>query len=1109
MSDETFTQYYFIPCLRRGLSSQITDTELASGEQRAKLTMELDFGPGTKFPKPIELIGPGDVLGFDPRIVSRTDPLNNVGDFEPNYFPSIEFTEPEFPWRMTPMKVKVDEATREIRLRPWITLIVLLAEPVPGESGIAKEFEEGIEPTGEGVAPATRIPTITITSKASLPNLEDAWRWAHVQVTGEAGLNETLDTELAYICETEPERVVSRLICARRLRSGRKYQAFVVPTFKLGVNQALGIEEEGVDASKLAWDETSPDKLTLPYYYKWEFRTGQRGDFEHLVRLLEPRVLPELGLRTVDCSQPGFELAGPEQLGFESVFRSPSTVVSPWGLDDNREPNAASEFRSELATRLNNSSELYPNEQDPDADPIVVAPVYGRWHRAKTELTSNNTGDWWDELNLDPRHRFAAGVGAEFVRKNQEQLMAAAWDQLGQIQEANEIIRRAQLARETGKRLERRLAKLSLSNYLRATAPLHHRVLYAPGQSQQRATVMKALKDSPIGRAPLDPAVRRIARTRGDLRKRQGADLHDDMIVRLNKGRLTAAASTIPARGMPNLEQISARLAMEDLPHIPDPPRGEREGNFAYTIADPKINNVELIEGPPWLTVTPESGGFRLGGVPPTPPRVTQRYQFKIKITFEGRSLTKTFTLSVRMPRSELITTSLPRWQITEISADIPVNPGQEIRLRESNLGQAFRVINLPASDPEYTTIQAVTQMLRNDGWLTFRVEGNRDQQTEAPLDNVRTQLVRQLAADRTLSARLRERVSRPFKDRVGTMLDGKSAQDAEFVSIMAAPEFPQPLFEYIAELSQELVLGGIEKVPQNTIASLNTNRRFLEAVMCGANHEMARELLWREYPTDQRGSYFRMFFDSTDYVPDDEGSSNPFLSCFKQKIQYNAWNDEDKRRYLELYQGKLETGQELGDALEPLLCWQAEEEAMKDVAPLHTWRAKRLGDNRNTFCPAVERDDRLVILIRGDVLKKYPNTVIYAVERIDDKPALPEFNTEEGRIRYPVFTARLKPDIAMVAFDIGNTAEEYENWYFVLEERVSETRFGMDIEISENNDISWEHFEMQDAFDEYVTAMEKYEPWRNQLSSAKVAMYTMQKPMRLIVSGKRLLSGL
>ena len=36
---------------------------------------------------------------------------------------------------------------------------------------------------------------------------------------------------------------------------------------------------------------------------------------------------------------------------------------------------------------------------------------------------------------------------------------------------------------------------------------------------------------------------------------------------------------------------------------------------------------------------------------------------------------------------------------------------------------------------------------------------------------------------------------------------------------------------------------------------------------MCGLNHEFAGELLWRGYPTDKRGSYFRQFWDVSEYV--------------------------------------------------------------------------------------------------------------------------------------------------------------------------------------------------------------------------------------------------
>ena len=62
--------------------------------------------------------------------------------------------------------------------------------------------------------------------------------------------------------------------------------------------------------------------------------------------------------------------------------------------------------------------------------------------------------------------------------------------------------------------------------------------------------------------------------------------------------------------------------------------------------------------------------------------------------------------------------------------------------------------------------------------------------------------------------------------------------------------------------LVDELFLPNINLIEPNSITLLETNQTFIEAYMVGLNHEFARELLWREYPTDQRGSYFRQFWD-------------------------------------------------------------------------------------------------------------------------------------------------------------------------------------------------------------------------------------------------------
>ena len=79
--------------------------------------------------------------------------------------------------------------------------------------------------------------------------------------------------------------------------------------------------------------------------------------------------------------------------------------------------------------------------------------------------------------------------------------------------------------------------------------------------------------------------------------------------------------------------------------------------------------------------------------------------------------------------------------------------------------------------------------------------------------------------------------------------------------TVMFAPSFPQPMYEALKEKSQDLLLPGLDTVLPDTVLGLRTNRAFVEAYMIGLNVEMARELLWRGFPTDQRGTYFRNFW--------------------------------------------------------------------------------------------------------------------------------------------------------------------------------------------------------------------------------------------------------
>src|SRR5262249_26978424 len=75
--------------------------------------------------------------------------------------------------------------------------------------------------------------------------------------------------------------------------------------------------------------------------------------------------------------------------------------------------------------------------------------------------------------------------------------------------------------------------------------------------------------------------------------------------------------------------------------------------------------------------------------------------------------------------------------------------------------------------------------------------------------------------------------------------------------------KFRQPMYQPLRDLSQELLLPGVDAVLPNSVLGLKTNRRFVEAYMVGLNVEMGRELLWRGFPTDQRGTCFDQFWDS------------------------------------------------------------------------------------------------------------------------------------------------------------------------------------------------------------------------------------------------------
>ena len=1245
------TYYHFLSSLRQGLAAAIDSLPTAT---RAEIQLrldaqrrQLDSGEWDQSPGPIErtvqLYGPGDIAAFDERMIIRREPKPNSGNFEPNYFPAVEFGDPDFPWRFTPEPAAAggsSEPASALALTPWIVLIVLVAED--REDGISKEYEE--LPRGKNQRPAIRV-----FSQKNLPNLKFAWRWAHVQaITGnpvlENNLSPPLHSEAASesmaedgnafkdiktLLATHPALVVSRLLCPRRLRPRTRYGAFIVPTYKLGWAAALDTPAAHARAAQcraidLAWD-SSDAPIDLPYFHQWEFRTSVRGDFEHLVRMLEPRDLSGLGLRDMDCERPGFGLgiqrdeAQPDKkhlLAMEGALQSLDTAYTRWGRDKNDSPLEGEaplepeQFQAELAHGvLNRESVVEPQVDCPEEDlfdpdgsllsrsfavrdektvqvnwhtasqsigifeygaeddtgaydydnrvestemknehsvvielvpertyhfrfrirqetetitgdaticlplPAVVPPIYGKWHAARQRvLEAENTASWLDELNLDPRHRAAAGLGAETVRKNQEALMASAWDQIGEIEAANDILRRAQISREISHSFHRRLQDMAPDDFIRITAPVQKRVVCDLGLDTNKTIGSALLDDAHIPAAAMESAFRRIGRVCGPIRKRQTEMREGSLLQIINRPKLdllTRLASDVkdklrPAGQHPVIQGTKLPSTIERKNFVVPTHNENSSISLAASIQFIILNNKGILNVDLDWEATDDIMGLAASG-DWSGNKSASGHALIIKQCAVGEgplACQWTFGLAGETKTAHLVAS-------IQILPD-PANPrdlyvkAMPLEIVKKPLGGflkeriSFDVVQSEI-DAGVTGIEIHESLAEavHEVFDTFLSAGPTNVAEEAPsyipdFLSIKNKIMTALAPSQTALERIKQKLR--FRDDLTEHFDHGDPLD----EVMAYPEFPQPMCETLKELSESHVLPGVEKVPQNTVGVLEPNRRFIESYMAGLNHEFARELLWRRYPTDQRGSYFRQFWNVDEYVADA--------------------SDTDESGNIQV--------------LDP--------EALRDIKPLHKWKAARLG--ANAVINNAAKTKPLVLMIRGNLIKRYPNALVYAVgAQLDASggqngkllPGLNEFGGEALEPQFPVFRGALGEDLIFMGFSFDADsarsvlaeAGHYTQYgkFFVFEERIGEARFGLDeaeSSIEPDGDVpldnlSWGHFQLAekehygkylaDVFDVKIP-LTGDTVWNENTDSGSRARITLQKSVRLAIHADQLL---
>lgn len=1033
--------YSFLPWLRQGLANQITTADHDPAVKvRPTVTVQLEaqgdrIGGGTQsiaVARPVALYGPGDIVGIDRRAIVRTEPRHFNTNFEPNYLPHIEFYDEDFPWRYTPAAPDIAKG----RLRPWIALIVL-------KEG---EFTEGRNIQDKPL-PYVDVPDLSV-----FPKADELWAWAHVHVNESLAANDSEFTskdmnavigKLRTVLNRNPDLAYSRLLSPRKLEPNQPYHAFVVPVFEGGRRAGLGLDLADVAATMSAWDPAArPQGQSFPYYHRWFFRTGETGDFETLVRLLVPKpVDPRVGFREMDVQDPGSNVPGVDKPSLGGILKlggalQPPAKVPPEPPDkyetwDDPFPRP---LQTSLANLIN-LPDLYQSEGDPD--PIITPPLYGRWHALTQRLLTGRDGtpitpndNWIHRLNLDPRFRVAAGIGTRVIQDQQELFMDAAWEQIGKVLEAQRRVWLGQFGVLVSQIWHERhlmpVFGVSRQQTLLLMAPLNKRIL------SSETTIHFQMEGSFLAPAMTSAAMRRIIRPRARLLKSLPFDATrpaTQLLDRVNSGEVSAAPPKVTPPGLFTTDQAAHQATPAGVPPwVIDLLR--RFPNLALIVLVAALLLALLL-----VLLIPGVLGFAAAVAAVTAGVVTYRrlseWAKALRAADSVSEANQTPQAVDRLPHS-------PDFVISEPGAGFTPTVGASDSPEATRLKSSLR--------DSFQLVQTARAAGAVPAKLSLDLVHIADAQLAATLPAMT--IPRRINAGLFIPPRIQGDLVRP---------PGET-----FVEPMAYPVIDLPMYEPLKNLSAEYFLPNINLIEHNSITLLQTNQRFIESYMVGLNHEFARELLWREYPTDQRGSTFRQFWDVRSF--------------------FNAAN--------------------LGE--------EALKESLRDIPPLHKWsKTSKLGEHDNRE-QGKESEEELVLVIRGDLLKRYPNAVIYAHracwQRKEVTPAdwdrLPcdrsgaidntverrfatltpaeEDNPPRSKVLTPLYEAKVDPDIYFFGFDLtveqakggtGANPNDDPGWFFVIKERPGEPRFGLDDEapaggtIQVWNDLSWPRIQPTGAF--------------------------------------------
>ena len=961
-------KYTFLSWVRSGFAAGLSDPP--AGLVRAQLDVSIDVvdDAGSKpitVSKTLAVRGPGDVLDFDTSQIVRRYPEPGTPNAEMTFLAHVEFDRPEFPWLFSPFTAKGDQ------IAPWIALVVL---------------EKSHAFINRG---ASGLPLVVKTRYGELQPLEDSWAWAHAQVIG--GSTDPGPSVADRLTDAYGPVNLSRLLCPRLLSPNTSYLACVVPAFDIGVKAGLG-QSGGVLSP--AWTRSPGDEdheIVLPVYDHWTFATTTDGDFHSLAERLKGAPAPwSVGRRSLDTSHPrgGVADLGPGDPGSVQVIKC--ALVSPSTDKPNGAPDEDAAWSApkteELRTQINLADPL--SKDDPAAIPdlpLIGPTIYAQYQRGESRVTEAPGGDWFPELNLLPTRRVVAGLGTRVVQRDREELMQAAWAQVGDVEGTNRDLRRAQFARFVGASLHgRHYSALSAGQLAQVTRGLQGKIRLVGSA----LTVAGTVANSAVAPAALTPAFRRASCSGPLARYATGANLTSlQQMVAAGSVYRDFRRTYVEPEGVGTLSPsaiaaVSPAVAAEVL-GVPQPDALSEVSKRVAAVSGMPSAADQLLSDP--STWKPASATFDIGAIAAEQTLATVNFFMPKKVSAEpsraeGLAFLLTGIANSRTPAAKAaekkvatISKGLPAFEPAAAPAAAPPVPGTLKRFDSVASRQVGLALVAPRMVPAAEFTLSLSQFVRGIGTSALPA-----------LTPSRPPLV--LPRDAFLTAvHPRTTVTAVVKARIGTFppwLAKDWFDDGLVRPIMVAPVFKRPMYEALDDYDRNWLIPGLGDIAATDfVTMLLTNPVFTEAFLAGLSDEMGHELLFRGFPTDQRGTYFRRF-----------------------------WNADADDLIQDLYRF--------------------------DHTPLGT----HLAGGQKQY---------LVFLVRGELIRRYPNALAFAIQALplkpgDDHPTFIDPGAYKGALAPHLFPpAFLAPDILLVGSQLTEADLTPQKWWFVIAEHPTAPRFG------------------------------------------------------------------